>query len=1673
MINIKNRYQELDEAGKIKLLDRIRSSGEEFGIYPLSPEQRRMWFLYKTSQNKSEYNVTFSIDIDGKFNRNILEKALLQLFSRQKVFKSRILELSGEAFQIVDNDAVPDLNETEASDEKSIHKLYLEEYQKVFDLEADLPVRTVLIETADGRYILLITVHHIFFDGWSANILKNELLECYEAVMSGKELPGATHQYYEYALESQRSSEKFEANRKYWEELLRKENIYTQIPADLHKKTEMSAESVYHHLALTDKSAADEFCRSRHISPYSLYIAAYVLTLSVFSGEKSIAVGTPVLNRDDARWRNIIGFYSNTIPIFADIDTEIEKDKFLAQIHERVIGGLDHGSYQLDEMASDLKLKRETGYNPIFQSTFALRSDMLTGRKNDENSVVTMKTQRAEHESVMQFDLMGYVNDSENGYGIDFSARASRFTQKRLDSVSEVCGMILSNLLSDKTVKISDCIEGINVSRISEPSSDIVDIISSDGHITEPEVIVFGDYIFIFYTSSSEADTEKLDAALRSVTLSKPFWIRLGEYPLTNGVTDRERLAELALDILSEAKETINNVRMSSDVISYDLTAERSNAGKKYCHITSVTSSAENEEKNCEVTELSFLDGGKLPETEWRLVTDILRTAVEKRPDTELISIRNGGAEKNTTYKGLWKQAETVAANLQAMGYKKGDRMILEISEMLDVIVLFWGIAMAGMTALPLLPPQDYNFLEKSSARTRLENVWKIAHCPDVVGGDAEYDSLSKLNCGMNVLSAEDIFSEKGNTFTPVDIDEYDPVMMMFTSGSTGLPKGVEIHHHRIICRTLGYIEHYPDVTDNEVLMNWMPLEHVGGLVMSHIEGVATAAMQIETESVEILKDPLLWLRLIDKYRVTSTWAPNFAYGMLLDHKDTIKDMDIDLSSVRHILNGGEAINYNSCDELLRLLAEKGLDRACMNPCWGMTETTSGILSSERFGEIKYNNSVAVGTLFAGNYVRIADPDNVPVNMGDIGRLQVKGEAVFTGYYELDEENARSFTEDGWFDTGDLAMIKEGEVIITGRNKEIIIVNGVNVSCLEVEKNIEEIDLVQTGTVGVSAVKDEETNQDQVVIFYGESDKSHRKNIQDQITRIMISSYGFSFNYLVPIPVDEIPRSAIGKIEKKLLVKKFMNGELKAQATGGEDRIPMWFCGTVTEKEELSGAGISETERIIRFESSSENNGHFDKLEYLSRYVAEKAEGSFVVAVSADDPSASLIKGFCAALVQENSGIRIRTVVYNGNISDNELMEELNDAAKKNIRNSVVYRNGSERAVEKLYRIDIDDKKPVRTPFVRNGTYVLIGGFGGIGSLFAKRLANNYAASLYIIGRRSEAEVRSQLSEFNKDTHITYISCNITEAGQLGVVLDDISRNSSINGIISFLSAGPENYDPSNKEKFLAVSKSAEEISCELTSVKAAFADIDHFLSSREDIDLIAFTSVTGILGGQSYSTYSAASRYIYDFKLSCDKNRYYVIAWSKWKNRGLSRYDTDNDNISAEYAGYHLIKGRQGVTSAEAVLSMDIRRSVIGLDLDNQSLHRTYAVLFDTTANEMVTKICYTATEDITVKSSGNAELINRKQENVPVSDAELEKRMIDLWKKVLMISDLAPTDSFFEVGGNSLKLISLIDRINEEFGTAFTVADFYDNPSVRLITSLIKPDDAVSETNDNIIMI
>ena len=158
--------------------------------------------------------------------------------------------------------------------------------------------------------------------------------------------------------------------------------------------------------------------------------------------------------------------------------------------------------------------------------------------------------------------------------------------------------------------------------------------------------------------------------------------------------------------------------------------------------------------------------------------------------------------------------------------------------------------------------------------------------------------------------------------------------------------------------------------------LNWMPLDHVGGVVMFHLRDVFTAGTQIHAPTHMVLGQPLKWLDWIDRYRATITWAPNFAYGLVNGQADAIREGRWDLSSMRFILNAGEAIVAKTTRRFMQLLAPHGLSATSMYPAWGMSETCSAVTFSHDFSRATTGDEdtfVSVGRPVPGVALRIAD----------------------------------------------------------------------------------------------------------------------------------------------------------------------------------------------------------------------------------------------------------------------------------------------------------------------------------------------------------------------------------------------------------------------------------------------------------------------------------------------------------------------------------------------------------------------------------------------------------------------------------------------------------------------------------------------------------------------------
>jgi len=368
----------------------------------------------------------------------------------------------------------------------------------------------------------------------------------------------------------------------------------------------------------------------------------------------------------------------------------------------------------------------------------------------------------------------------------------------------------------------------------------------------------------------------------------------------------------------------------------------------------------------------------------------------------------------------------------------------------------------------------------------------------------------------------------------------------MLTSGSTGIPKGVVLNHRNLLSQTMGSVQ-MNGFTRNDITLNWVPIDHVAGLIYFHIRDVYLGCQQIHLPLPLFLQEPLVWLDSIDRFKVNITFGPNFAYSLINDRADDIAQRQWDLSSMKCFLNGAEAIVAKTARRFLKLLAPHGLAPTAMRPSWGMAEVSSGVTFSDCFSLCSTTDDdsfVEVGAPIPGVDLRIVNNQNQVVEEGEIGALQVNGLTLTSGYYQNQEANQTSFTEDGWFNTGDLGFLKDGNLTITGRQKDVIIIYAENYYSHDIEAVVEEVQGVEISYTAACAVREKGSNTDKLAVFFSPIDNDDRflKTLLTAIREKIEQKIGLTPDYLIPVAKETIPKTAIGKIQRQELKKRFETG---------------------------------------------------------------------------------------------------------------------------------------------------------------------------------------------------------------------------------------------------------------------------------------------------------------------------------------------------------------------------------------------------------------------------------------------------------------------------------------------------------------------------------------------------
>jgi acyl-CoA synthetase (AMP-forming)/AMP-acid ligase II/acyl carrier protein len=374
---------------------------------------------------------------------------------------------------------------------------------------------------------------------------------------------------------------------------------------------------------------------------------------------------------------------------------------------------------------------------------------------------------------------------------------------------------------------------------------------------------------------------------------------------------------------------------------------------------------------------------------------------------------------------------------------------------------------------------------------------------------------------------------------------------------------------HRNLCVNIRAIVEGFDWTDEDRSLSWMPLTHDMGLIGFHLSVLGAGMNHAVMDTNVFVRRPLLWMSKASELRATQLCSPNFGYKHFLKLYARKGLPGIDLSCVKRVINGAEPISWELCEEFLAALEPCGLKRNTMLPVYGLAEATVGVsfspLGPEYERVVMDRHSLQIGATFrpvdasdpdAVSFVkvgkairdvniRIADDDDKVLPEGHIGNIQLSGASIAERIYGDEEATTQLFTADGWLRTGDCGVFADGDLVITGRQKDIIIINGQNYYPHDLEEIIAQLDGLDLNKVVVAGATPKGGQTEELIVFvlFRQRPDEFRPLI-DQVRSIVGEHAGLEVDTI--IPVQRIPKTTSGKVQRGKLLEAYLDGEFEA-----------------------------------------------------------------------------------------------------------------------------------------------------------------------------------------------------------------------------------------------------------------------------------------------------------------------------------------------------------------------------------------------------------------------------------------------------------------------------------------------------------------------------------------------
>lgn len=541
---------------------------------------------------------------------------------------------------------------------------------------------------------------------------------------------------------------------------------------------------------------------------------------------------------------------------------------------------------------------------------------------------------------------------------------------------------------------------------------------------------------------------------------------------------------------------------------------------------------------------------------------DILRRRAQSQADDVACRFFKGAAATADalTFGTLWQRAAALAQHLQAQGLSR-QRAILVCKSQQEFVVAFYACLLAGVVAVPTAPPR------RQHLQSRLQLIAQDAQAraiifdtDELLAADLAWNGESLLRIDLRTPAGE-----ASPSWQPIAAEPSTPAFLQYTSGSTGDPKGVVVSHGNLV-RNCAAIQDAMAITPESRLFTALPLFHDMGLVGGVLQLMYSGCSAGFLSPTEFVQYPERWLRIISDFRITVSGGPNFMYDLAARAIQPEQIEGVDLSSWRVAFCGAEPIRADVIARFTERFTPHGFRADAFYPCYGMAESTL-LITGVDVGSVpalqQRDNAAVVGCgrPWGDTRVDIVDPDaRVRVPDGAVGEIWVRGSSVAQGYWMRPELSERTFrariegdeADEGCLRTGDLGFLRDGQLYVTGRLKDLIIVNGRKYVPQDIEDECGRSHGALRPAGGAAFNISDRGSEQLVVVFELKREWLRRHDdwpaVVGSMRAAVNASYGLPVADVVLIKPGALPRTSSGKVRRTQCRADYLAGALERVA---------------------------------------------------------------------------------------------------------------------------------------------------------------------------------------------------------------------------------------------------------------------------------------------------------------------------------------------------------------------------------------------------------------------------------------------------------------------------------------------------------------------------------------------